>query len=538
MSAHYAVANGLWTGINVAGYHRFRAALHDPEKIQEAILSRYLRRNAETAFGRDHSFDAIRSSRAYRERVPVAGYDDYTPYIDRIAEGQTGVLTRAPVKLFALSSGSTRAAKWIPYTGALQSEFRRGVAPWIVDLMASRPKLLGGPAYWSISPALSPRRARHSVIPVGFDEDSASLGGVFKRLVDLALPVPGGISGIQDIELFRRLTLLYLLRVPELRLISIWHPSFLEFLLAPLTAQWESLVSDIARGMRIPESTLRCPADPVRARALAKLDPERPDRIWPNLALISCWGSAHAADRLHGIRRLFPDVEVQAKGLIATEAFASLPFGAHYPLAVTSHFFEFLDHDGLAHPAWDVRQGAVYSLVVTTGGGLYRYRLGDLVEVTGFLGKTPCLRFLGKEDRVSDLCGEKLSEGFVAAALRAVLGASGMKTEFCMLAPDRKNGVSRYLLFLESPEAPPRSLGADLDRRLRENPHYDYCVRIGQLAPIEVLRVRANAYERYVRRLRARGQRLGDIKPSPLSALSGWRQALAQEAEYEDACAH
>lgn len=538
MRASSAIANGLWTGINVAGYRRFRAALHDPERIQKATLFRYLRHNAETAFGRDHCFDGMRSLRAYQEQVPITGYDAYTPYIDRIAEGQAGVLTCAPVKLFALSSGSTRAAKWIPYTGALQSEFRRGVAPWIVDLMASRPKLLGGPAYWSISPALNPGCARHSVIPVGFDEDSASLGGLFKRLVDLALPVPGGISHIQDIELFRRLTLLYLLRVPELRLISIWHPSFLEFLLTPLTTQWESLLTDIARGTRFPGSALRSPADPARARALAKLDPQRPDSIWPSLALISCWGSAHAADDLQGIRRLFPNVEVQAKGLIATEAFASLPFKGHYPLAVTSHFFEFLGPDGVARPAWDVRQGAVYSLIVTTGGGLYRYRLGDLVEVTGFLGKTPCLRFLGKEDRVSDLCGEKLSEGFVTAALRAVLGTSGVKAEFCMLAPDRKNGVSRYLLFLESPKAPPRTLGADLDSRLRENPHYDYCLRIGQLAPIEVLRVRGNAFERYARRLRSRGQRLGDIKPSALSALPDWRQAFAAETVVEDISAY
>jgi len=39
-----------------------------------------------------------------------------------------------------------------------------------------------------------------------------------------------------------------------------------------------------------------------------------------------------------------------------------------------------------------------YSALLTTGGGLYRYRLGDRVRVVGFARNTPLLEFLGKED--------------------------------------------------------------------------------------------------------------------------------------------
>jgi hypothetical protein len=523
-------------GINVPGYRWYRSALRNPRQVQEKILAGYLRRNEDTVFGRKYHFAKIRSLRDFQAQLPLSSYDDYTAYVDRIAAGETGCLTREPVKLFALSSGSTRAAKWLPYTASLQVEFRRAVAPWIVDLMANRPTLLGGPAYWSISPAIDRKSERTSVVPVGFDEDSASLGGIFKQLVDIALAVPGTVSQIQDIELFRRVSLLFLLRTTELRLISVWHPSFIGFLLAPLVDQWDQLVSDVENGFHLAEPAIQIPADRARARVLARLDPRKPTRIWPNLALISCWGDAHAAEHLAEVRKLFPGVDIQVKGLIATEAFASLPFRKRCPLAVTSHFFEFLDMDGRAHPAWDLELGGVYSLVVTTAGGLYRYKLEDRVEVTGTLERTPCLRFLGKEDRVSDLFGEKLSEGFVAGTIRKVFARTGAQARFAMLAPECENGVSRYLLFLELAQDPPPSLAAELDAELRENPHYDYCIRIGQLAPTEVLRVQKNAYECYVQRLRSDNQRLGDIKPSPLSTLLGWRHAFMQGATAHDSC--
>jgi hypothetical protein len=44
-------------------------------------------------------------------------------------------------------------------------------------------------------------------------------------------------------------------------------------------------------------------------------------------------------------------------------------------------------------------------VVITTGGGFYRYQLKDIVEVTGFLHPVPTFRFVGKEDNTVDLFG-------------------------------------------------------------------------------------------------------------------------------------
>jgi hypothetical protein len=475
-----------------------------PEAVQRSLFERYLRTNADTSFGRVHGFATIRTAEEYRERVPLILSENLAPWVDRIAAGETRVLTHSPVRTLEPTSGSSAAAKLIPYTATLQREIRRAVAPWIVDLYAHRPRLALGSAYWSITPLALDEDRTSGPVRVGFEEDSAYLGGFWSRLVDATLAVPGSVRHLRDADAFRYTTLKYLLRRRDLTLISVWHPSFLLLLLEALPRFWEALVRDVGR----PE--------------LGKLSPDAPTQIWPKLGLISCWGDAHAALSLPELARAFPGVEIQPKGLIATEGFVTIPFRGAWPLAIRSHFFEFLQEDG-GSPcfAWELEEGRVYSVVLTTGGGLFRYRLEDRVRVEGFLERTPSLRFLGKEGHVSDLRGEKLHESFVAGVLARVL--TGITPQFAMLAPGRDAG---YVLFLETDTAPPADLAARLDDELSANPHYRLCRTLGQLAAVRIRRLESGAYARYLHRCRQRGQRWGDVKPLALSPLSDWEEAL------------
>src|SRR5438874_1367669 len=169
-----------------------------------------------------------------------------------------------------------------------------------------------------------------------------------------------------------------------------------------------------------------------------------------------------------------PGARLQAKGLLATEAFVSIPFAGAHPLAVRSHFFEFLDDQGTICLADELLVGRRYSIVVTTGGGLWRYRLGDRVEVDQLVRRTPSVRFVGRDDRVVDHFGEKLSDGFVARAISETLAYAKVHARFSMLAPESIDDEFRYTLFLQSPQPVPRDLSARLDNALRANPHYDY----------------------------------------------------------------
>ena len=537
MSGRSLIVNSLWSGANVRAAWRFRRALVYPAHVQERILSCYLRDNADTEYGRLHGFHRIRSMAEYQATVPLTTYDDYAGFVDRIADGEQAVLTRAPVTRLLPSSGSTAAAKLIPYTSTLQGEFNRAIAPWVFDLYSSRPGLLAGTAYWSITPAgRTPTRAR-SALPTDFEQDSAYLGGFLQHLVAAVMAVPADLRHVQDIEAFRYVTLLFLLRASDLRLISVWHPSFLMLLLAAMEIHWEKLVEDVHYGgLRppgaLPEGVMKrlrslLPPRATRAGQLRGLGPTLPTCIWPKLALISCWGDGHARYHLGEVERAFPGIPIQPKGLIATEAFVTLPLAGWTPLAVRSHFFEFLDDSGNALPAHEIVREQSYRVVVTTGGGLYRYQLNDRVVVVGFLGRTPCLRFVAKEDHVSDLCGEKLSEGFVANTLDRLFQHANVAPAFAILAPTAAAGATWYTLFIEPAGHASDHLARNLEVALRENPHYAYCVELGQLSPVRVVGV-TRGYEKYAERCRSRGRRLGDIKPSPLSAVTGWEEVFAK----------
>jgi hypothetical protein len=220
-------------------------------------------------------------------------------------------------------------------------------------------------------------------------------------------------------------------------------------------------------------------------------------------------------------------VPVQAKGLLATEAVVTIPFEGSHPLAVCSHFFEFVGSDGRASLAHELQRGMEYTLLLTTGGGLYRYMLDDRVVVDDFVHDTPSLRFVGKDDRVSDLFGEKLSDGFVTRVLDGLF--AGEPPRFAMLAPDRAlDGRTSYTLFVAADGPVDLDLPSRLERALRLNPQYAWCVDLGQLAPARVARVGSGAMGAFIAASAAEGRRLGDVKPVSLSTAMGWRGRLPQ----------
>jgi GH3 auxin-responsive promoter len=527
-----ALLNSAWVGAQSRAWLAFRQALRRPQAVQEQRLSHYLRANAASEFGQRYRFGGIRSLGEFQDRVPLSSYESYEDAISRLCSGAHNVLTTARVHCLQPSSGSTRAAKLIPYTADLQREFSRAVGPWVFELARATPGVLGGPAYWSITPLAGSEDARPGMSApgkarVGFESDSAYLGGWLRRLADGTLVACEDLKYAEDIVEFRRRTLLRLMGERELRLVSVWHPTFLTLLLDALAGSWSELLEELARGLPPAGRLRREPPRPHRARELARADPGRPQTIWPRLAVVSCWGDAHAATLLAALRARLPGIAIEPKGLMATEAVVSVPFAGQHPLAIRSHFFEFIDKGGNARAAWQLEHGESYSVVVTTGGGLYRYQLRDRIRVEGFLQATPCIRFMGKEDSVSDLRGEKLSEGLAANILSRLLPVHVPGARFALLAPEIDGETPGYVLFVESPAPPAAQLSGALESALATNPNYAYCVRLGQLRPAAVERVAAGAAQRYLERLRASGQRLGDIKPVALSTLAGWRAVFA-----------
>jgi hypothetical protein len=323
----------------------------------------------------------------------------------------------------------------------------------------------------------------------------------------------------------------------------VWNPSFLTLLMDALEVHGERLAEDLERGtcrppgcesdegVRAVLSRLRLTPQPERARVLRRALKEGLSgrALWPRLALLSMWTDAQAAHAVGPTRRRFEGVELQGKGLLATEGVVTLPlFNAPAPvLAVRSHFYEFADPEKpearprLAH---ELGQGREYVVLLSTSGGLLRYRLGDLVRVEGFVDATPCLRFMGRADAVSDLVGEKLAATRVTAVLDVTLPLlfGGARPRFAMLAPEWE-APPAYRLFLDT-DAPDERLteaAEAIERALREGFHYRYARELGQLGPVRAVRVREGARQ-YEARCMALGQRAGDIKPADLHRQPGW----------------
>jgi GH3 auxin-responsive promoter len=87
--------------------HKFEAATRDPSAAQQKSLRALVTMNARTAFGRGHGFAQISNSNDYAHAVPIADYESFRPYVNRIAAGEKNVLTGDDPEMFTSTSGTT-----------------------------------------------------------------------------------------------------------------------------------------------------------------------------------------------------------------------------------------------------------------------------------------------------------------------------------------------------------------------------------------------------------------------------------------------
>lgn len=467
--------------------------------MQRDYLMRLLRNNADTVYGRIYHFAEIRTYEEFAQKVPLTVYEDYEPYIERAARGEKRVLTAEDIRLFELTSGSSGGKKLIPYTRSLKREFQRGIQPWLYDIYDRADGVCRGKSYWSITPVTAGKSYTDGGIPIGFEEDTQYFGVVEQKIMEKLFAVRSDVKFTSSQEKFYFQTAVQLLNCRELSLISVWSPTFLTILCDFIQAHIRELGNYLSEERR----------EQVQKNA----QEERFDRVFPNLSLISCWMDGSAADYVGELKRRFPGIYFQPKGLLATECFVSFPLVGEEGsrLSIYSHFFEFRSlSDDRIYTAEQLEQGE-YEVIVTTGGGFYRYCIGDRIEVIEtYPDHPPRIRFLGRGSVCSDRFGEKLTEEFV----RQVCMQLGVQEQFCLLAPEDDG----YCLYTTAGDV----TAERLEQALCESYHYEYCRKLGQLKPAVVRRVSGSPQEDYMRRLTNEGMRLGDIKPAYLSNRSGW----------------
>jgi hypothetical protein len=556
------LANLLWFLYSSAMSRRWKCAARDVAGAQASVLQRILSTNAGSEFGREYHFSSLTSTEMYQRVVPLHSYEELQPYIERIAESHPQVLTSQRVLQFGLTSGSTQASKLIPYTKALVSEFQEGIDPWVHYLFRRFPRILFGKTYWSVTPVGERKSHTTGGIAIGFDDEQQYFSPLTRWVLNSIMAGSSQLAQLNDMEVFRYVTLRLLLQERLLCWASVWNPSFLTLLLDPLSQWLPQLSKDIRDGTLavaseieapLPESILRrCTRNPSRARELERLgaawqgkaatEADSAGRtlyeaIWPNLRLISCWAHGNAALALPRLQACFPHAAIQPKGLLATEAFISFPFkGDLSALSLLSHFYEFEEATEAApviRLAHELQVGRRYSVIVTTGGGLYRYRLNDLIEVADFYHQCPLIRFVGRQSKVVDICGEKLNEDFVRATVTKLLAKRALGAAFWMMAPEcPPDARPFYTLFIQFDagiainEGQLHTSAQEIDEALQESYHYEYSRRLGQLDSCRLFLIapQSDGYHTYLTICADSGQRLGDIKPTALHAYQHWSQ--------------
>ncbi|MGS0893830.1 GH3 family domain-containing protein [Burkholderia stagnalis] len=500
---------------------RWLAGLAAPADGQARRLAHLLAANRDTAFGRRFGFARIDGPEQFRERVPVHAAAEFLPWLERAAREAGPVLTAQRPVFLERTSGSTARRKLIPYTPAFLHELQAAMVVWLADLYAACPALAEGRAYWSMSPPLQAPGVAPNGLPIGSASDLDYLGDSSAAALASTLLVPP-LTG--DPSTWRRETLRALVADEGLAFISVWSPTFLTSLLRPLFER-----DDAAAAHDLAWVDAALPA--ARRAALRRaIDDGDCRALWPRLAAVSSWLDGPSRRYAEALRARFPGVQWLPKGLFATEGVVSIPFGADdgCPLAIGSHYLEFVRDDGSVCGVDALRPGDAAQVLLTTGGGLTRYALGDRVRVVGMAGRTPRIAFDGRAAATVDLVGEKLDEQLVAEALNR---ACGPRVNACVVPCHERSALPHYVLLVagEIDADTTEAMRAAVEVELAQVFHYAQARRLGQLGPLRARRLAgspARLGDLLQRAAERAGIRAGDVKPCALVTRPPMADAL------------
>lgn len=520
----------------------FLDGLAEPEALQQkTLLETIIKPNVDSEFGREHGFDRIRSVADYQHALPVANYDSFAPYIDRVVEsGEQGLLTTGPVKRFFMTSGSTAKAKYIPVTNTLIRAKSRAFGVYWAAVFEQHPRAKAGRMVTNFSDSGEPDQTPGG-LPCG--SESSYWAGVTRATQLETKPIiPKLVARVKGSDA-RYYAIARILLEAEFSVIMTLNPSTILLLFQKIVQYADTLAADIEAGTlsdRFPfDDEVRAyvrehlTGNPRRADELRALVAENAllaHRVWPELALGISWRSPMLRPYIELLAPHFGHVPQRDYIMMASEGVMAIPIQdgtSGGPVAVGVHFYEFIPEAEAESPnpsvllPHELEVGQRYVVVLTNGAGLYRYNIGDVVRVTGFVGRTPSVEFLHRAGRTSSLTGEKLTEDQVTAAVGDVVAALGLELESFTLCP-AKQGFPHYLALVEFKTPPSeeakRAFPRQLDRALEDhNVEYGSKRSSQRLALPELWVVERGQFEAQRRKRLATGTSDSQIKPTHLT---------------------
>jgi len=542
--------------VRIVEGRRLARAVRDPMRVQHQLLSRILRENRDTTFGRRYNFVGLSGYRDFVERLPVSDYEALRPLIEaQIVRGERALTAASPI-CYARTSGTTGSAKDIPLTGSHLKELRRIHHTAVAFQHDTCPEAFAGSILAIVSPAQEGTLANGKP----FGSASGLVAESTPAIVREKFVVPDPVLTVPECRVKYLLILRLALARPDITYIGTANATTLLALIKLFREHEPQLLSDLRTGGffladRVPPKAwesvgTRLAPCPQRAAELSRLRDHgavaRIADLWPELRLVTTWTGGSAGISVEALKReLAPRTRIHELGYTASEFRGTITLGRHrhtgLPTLLT-HFFEFVERD-----RWDrgdpefltldeIRKGFDYYILVTTPSGLYRYFINDLVRVTGFLHRTPLLRFVQKGKGVTSITGEKLYEAQILAATRAAMTEIGRATRFAMMLADEEMRAYRLYVETDAGPRPPASHVAQLvDSKLKEiNLEYLSKRDSGRLDPLSVAWLVAGSGDEHKAFCVRQGQREGQFKTVALAYRKNFPfdlEALVEGAE-------
>lgn len=408
-------------------------------------FERLIAEGRDSDFGKDHGLDAVSSIQDFQKAVPIRNYDALRPYIDRLREGEQGVLWPSRVKWFAKSSGTTSdVSKYIPVTReALEDCHYKGGKDLLAMYCQNVPD---GRPYSGKSLVMGGSSNIHSI------NDEAFTG-------DLSAII------IENLPIWVELR-----RTPNKEI--------------ALLDNWEEKIEKMAKATMNEDVSILCGV-PSWSLVLLKRIMELKNassilEVWPNLELYMHGGVSFKPYKSQ-FEKLIPKTGMNyVESYNASEGFFGIQDTLHGDdlLLMLDYgiFYEFMPMSelGKENPETllldEVEIGPNYALVISTNAGLWRYLIGDTVR---FTSKEPYrIQVSGRTRHYINAFGEELIIENADEAIKRASIATGARVNDYSACPvfmtEQETGAHEWMIEFDKPPQKLEHFTKHLDTALKE----------------------------------------------------------------------
>ncbi|MDE7121402.1 MAG: GH3 auxin-responsive promoter family protein, partial [Oscillospiraceae bacterium] len=233
---------------------------------------------------------------------------------------------------------------------------------------------------------------------------------------------------------------------------------------------WELLLHDMESGsvsVAIGEEQKKylaekLPPDPERAselRNIENLHAGMIKKIWKKMKYILTIGGESFS---YYTRKLWDYADgipihhyayAASEGVFGTAEKMDVP--DRYILFPEAGFFEFLPiHSKIKNNTMplllsEIEIGKKYEMIFTNHSGLYRYRLGDVIEVVGQFKKAPVVKYCYRQNQVLNIAGEKTNREQLAVTIKRFSEITGADIVGYCVCEDYSDLLPGYFVYLE-----------------------------------------------------------------------------------------